>query len=102
MHGARQPSRALPSTRSGSVLLGASARGGGTWSKKPPHSSWLSTSTVFFHAGLVATALYTCAINASPLRISECGWLSFAVLSNSVKEGSTNDTSGRDPLAQSE
>ncbi len=32
------------------------ATAGGTWSKKPPHSSKVITSSVFFQAGLVVTA----------------------------------------------
>ena len=35
---------------------GMGAAGGGTWSKKPPHSSYVITSTVCGQLGLVTTA----------------------------------------------
>src|ERR1700736_6439026 len=60
--GTRKPSRDLPSTMSGSTPLGAAARGGATWSKKPPPSSHVMTTTVEGHAG--------------PLWIAEKVWFS--------------------------
>src|SRR5436309_1443833 len=54
--GTRKPSSALPSTRSGSTLLAAVARGGATCSKKPPHSSKFTMKTVLAHFGPLATA----------------------------------------------
>ncbi len=54
--GTRQPSSALPLTKSGSTWLAAVARGGVTCSKKPPHSSKFTMKTVLAHFGPLATA----------------------------------------------
>src|SRR5262249_49113965 len=73
-----------------------------TCSKSPPHSSKLITRSVFFHAGLDVTAAYTESRNASPLRMSANGWSSFERPCDSPrKRGSTNDTCGKVPAAQS-
>src|SRR6516162_38537 len=45
--GTRKPSNVFPFTMSGSTWLAAVARGGATCSKKPPHSSKFTMSTVF-------------------------------------------------------
>jgi hypothetical protein len=53
--GTRKPRR--PSTSPAiAVAAGIGAVGGGTWSKKPPHSSKLITRTVLDQFGLVRTA----------------------------------------------
>ena len=55
MAGTRTPM--LPSVSpAASEAGGMGARGGGTWSKKPPHSSKLMNSTVSCHSGERTTA----------------------------------------------
>jgi hypothetical protein len=60
------------------VASGATAPpGGGTWSKQPPCSSYVITSSVLSHAGEDETASYTSAISLSPGRTSAFGCWSF-------------------------
>src|SRR5579862_7090169 len=54
--GTRRPSRARPSTRSASAEFGAITLGGGTWSKKPPHSSKVTIRTDFGQQGPFTSA----------------------------------------------
>jgi hypothetical protein len=67
--------RAVPAPRSG---FGSGPTGGGTWSKKPPHSSYVMTKTVRAQFGLDTTALYTLPRNAWPSRMSASGCSSSA------------------------
>src|SRR4051812_15620924 len=102
--GTRIPSNALPSTRSRSSPVEASAaRGGATWSKNPPHSSYVMMNTVLAHAGDCATALKIDCMKYSPTRMSACGWSSpdEPVLPSSSARGSTNATFGSCPVAAS-
>src|SRR3954452_24861803 len=48
-------------------------RGGRTWSKKPPHSSYTTKSAPRFHCGDSMKACTTSAMNACPARMSPCG-----------------------------
>ena len=65
-------------------------RGGRTWSKKPPHSSYVTMSAVLRHWGLSVSALTTRPTRFCPRRMSACGWSSFELPSSSpMNEGST-------------
>ncbi len=63
---------------------------GGTWSKKPPHSSYVITRTVLAQPGPLRTASYTSFMKTSPARMSAWGWSSLdRPLSSLRKRGST-------------
>jgi len=55
-----------------SMSSGTGDFGGGTWSKKPPHSSYRTTSAVLSQAGLCVSASTTKPMNFSP-STGSCG-----------------------------
>ena len=56
--------------------VASGATGGGTWSKKPPHSSNVTISSVRGQAGLRRRRCRSVDRKYSPARMSACGWSS--------------------------